>query len=149
MITELSGKYRFLSNFWSCYILYRGSWYPSVENAYQAAKMYRSEDREKFENIKASDAKKQGKVLPMRGDWNVVRTDVMYELVLQKFRRYKELANQLDLTGHQEIEEGNWWGDTFWGTCNGIGENQLGKILMRVREHIRSEPRKWDELEML
>ena len=47
--------------------------------------------------------------------------------------------------------EGNHWHDTYWGVCNpeafgkppctkgcgGTGENQLGKILMRVRDELR------------
>lgn len=39
-------------------------------------------------------------------------------------------------TGDAELIEGNSWGDTFWGECNGIGENNLGKILMKIRKEI-------------
>lgn len=37
--------------------------------------------------------------------------------------------------GH--LEEGNTHGDKVWGTVNGVGENRLGKILMRLREEFR------------
>lgn len=39
------------------------------------------------------------------------------------------------------LEEGNWWGDKFWGV--GIktreGYNHLGKVVMCVRERLRLE----------
>lgn len=40
-------------------------------------------------------------------------------------------------TGDEELVEGNTWGDTFWGVCKGKGRNELGKILMKVREEFR------------
>ena len=40
-------------------------------------------------------------------------------------------------TGDEYLEEGNTWGDRIWGTVNGKGQNNLGKILMRVREELR------------
>lgn len=63
----------------------------------------------------------------------------MSGLVRQKFNhRYPELRTKLLSTGDLEIIEGNHWGDTFWGVCNGTGENHLGRILMQVREDLRS-----------
>ena len=37
------------------------------------------------------------------------------------------------------IQEGNTWGDTFWGVCleTGQGENNLGKLIMKVRKEIK------------
>jgi len=133
MVEEFTGKYRFLSNFWSCFIVYKGVEYPSVENAYQAAKCLNRMDRERFLNIKASEAKKLGRVIQMRPGWDGEKLQVMYELVKQKFRD-PVLKEKLLATGTRQLEEGNWWGDTYWGTVNGVGENHLGKILMRVRE---------------
>lgn len=138
MIHELTGPYRCFSNFWSCFIYFDGDWYPSVENAYQAAKMKNKSDRQRFLHIKASDAKKLGRTLPMRDDWNDIRLQVMYELVKQKFAS-GSLQHRLLETKDAEIQEGNWWGDDFWGTVNGVGENHLGKILMRVRSEFADE----------
>jgi ribA/ribD-fused uncharacterized protein len=134
VIAELTGKYRPLSNFWSCFIMYNGTVYPSVENAYQAAKCKNRSDREKFLYIKSSEAKRLGRVVAMRDDWEEVKLDLMYRLVKQKFEKYSELRELLLETHSYEIQEGNWWGDTFWGTVNGKGQNHLGKILMRVRD---------------
>jgi len=144
MIAELTGKYRFLSNFWSCIIEMDGDVYPSVENAYQAAKCANVDDnyddRRKFLHIKASEAKRLGKIVKMRPDWDEERLDVMYRLVRRKFQE-PSLKLMLLATGNETIEEGNWWGDTFWGTVNGVGENHLGVILMRVREELRDSPK--------
>ena len=138
-IREFSGKYRFLSNFWSCYILYELEEYPSVENAYQAAKMKNISDRLRFTDCKASEAKHLGRVLPMLDNWDKVKRKVMYDLVYQKFDTYEDLKHKLLRTGEAILEEGNWWGDTYWGTVNGKGQNHLGKILMKVRTELHGK----------
>ena len=48
-----------------------------------------------------------------------------------------ELREALLNTDNAKLIEGNWWGDKFWGICNGVGENNLGKLLMEVRDEIR------------
>src|SRR4029077_1394506 len=138
MIKELSGEYRFLSNFWSCFIEYEGLSYPSVENAYQAAKCANKTERLYFLQAKAGEAKRKGKVVNVRSDWEDVKLGVMLQLVRQKFQQ-EPLKTMLLETGDKEIQEGNWWGDTFWGTVNGVGENHLGKILMKVREQLKND----------
>lgn len=137
MIDEFDGKYRFLSNFYPAPVTYEGMDYASVENAYQAAKTTDIEKRKEFQFIKASEAKRKGKVIALRPQWNSMRISIMHELVLQKFTTYAHLKQMLLETGTEELAEGNWWGDTFWGTVNGVGENQLGKVLMQVREELR------------
>lgn len=136
-VNEFTGQYRFLSNFWNCYILFDQQMYPSVENAYQAAKCKNIEDRLYFRTCKSSEAKQRGKIVVMRDDWEKVKLDIMYELVKQKFSEYYQLGELLMQT-FGKLEEGNWWGDTFWGTVNGEGQNHLGRILMRVRDELRN-----------
>ena len=54
--------------------------------------------------------------------------------------RYKfsnpDLKEKLLATGNEELVEGNWWGDQYWGICDGIGKNKLGKLLMKVRKEL-------------
>jgi predicted NAD-dependent protein-ADP-ribosyltransferase YbiA (DUF1768 family) len=57
----------------------------------------------------------------------------MLNLLRQKFQN-PELREKLLCTGKLELIEGNYWGDTYWGVCRGVGENRLGKLLMLVRE---------------
>ena len=137
MIFEFTGEYRFLSNFWSCYVPYEDILYPSVENAYQAAKCAHKDDRKRFLFCKASEAKRLGQLIEMRSDWEDVKVSKMRSLVKEKFSRHLDLAKKLLETGDEELQEGNWWGDKFWGTVNGQGQNMLGKILMSIRTELK------------
>ena len=60
----------------------------------------------------------------------------MYKCLRSKFSA-PELREKLLDTGDAELIEGNWWNDTTWGVCNGVGENRLGKLLMQIRAEIK------------
>lgn len=130
-------NYRFLSNFEPCDVLFDGIIYPSSENAYQAAKSLDIEVRKKFVDISSTDSKKLGKIVEIRPDWNSIKLDIMFSIVFDKFTRNSKLGDQLIETGDKYLEETNSWKDTFWGVCNGVGKNWLGRILMDVRQQIR------------
>ncbi len=107
--------------------------FPSVENAYQAAKTFVLEDQKKFQYITAAQAKRLGRRLKIRNDWNEVKLKIMKELVTIKFE-IPELQDKLLATGDKQLIEGNYWNDRYWGQCPiGVGTNHLGKILMKVR----------------
>lgn len=139
IINEFIGDYRFLSNFYFAPIIYEGIRYISTEVAYQAAKTLDTNTRIEMSNLKSSEAKRIGKTIPLRSDWETVKESIMYELCYKKFTEHKDLQKKLLDTGEAELIEGNWWGDTYWGVCRGIGENKLGKILMKIRNQIRNE----------
>jgi len=133
-IEGFKNEYRFLSNFPAVRVTLDGDTYPSVEHAYQAAK---TTDRDKRRGIKmaasAAIAKRLGKKLPVRADWEKVRDQTMFDLLVQKFSQ-DEFRDQLLATGDAYIEETNHWGDVYWGVCNGVGQNKLGLMLMEIRE---------------
>lgn len=132
------GEYRFLSNFWPAQVHFEGEAYPTVEHAYQAAKSLDSDIREEIRGVKQpGKAKKLGGRFEVRPDWERIRVGVMRDLVGQKFRVHAELGQRLLATGEAELIEENSWGDTFWGVCEGEGENRLGRILMEVRQELR------------
>lgn len=133
MIKSFQGKNRWLSNFWPAKVMLDGVMYPSTENAYQAAKTSDLQSRTLFETCEAKVAKKLGKQVEMREDWEAIKVNVMFDLLMQKFQD-PELRDKLRATGKEELVEGNTWGDVFWGRCNGVGENVLGKLLMKVRD---------------
>lgn len=141
LIDGFVGKYRWASNFHLCDVMYERDLYVSSENAFQAAKE-RKEYRTRFFYCSPSDAKKMGRVVKLSKDWDLLRLIVMKEILLDKFTRNLDLKEKLLATGNATLVEGNWWGDTFWGVCNGVGSNNLGLILMLTREKLRSEKKK-------
>lgn len=138
-IDRFDGPNRFLSNFWPVNVPLYNQWYPSVEHAYQSAKS--NDEKYKREVRKAAtpgDAKRLGKKAPLRPDWgDAKKLEYMEFLVWYKFAMYPDLGKMLLATGDAELIEGNTWGDTFWGVCKGVGQNQLGKLLMKVRDQVR------------
>jgi len=152
MIDKFDGKYRFLSNFYPCKIEHQGITYNSVEAFYVAMKVndqqlingkyYTPGDfREMISKIKESAiVKKIGSKVKLRSDWNSKKLEFMNWAVREKFKD-ENLKQLLLSTGEQELIEGNFWKDTFWGVCNGKGQNHLGKILMTVRDELRGKKR--------
>lgn len=140
MIEDFAGENRFLSNFYSAEVEYEGLTYKSVEHAYQAAKTQDPSERKKIREAEtANKAKKLGGKLPKPEGWHNVSLGIMEDLVRQKFTKHPELKEKLLATGTEELVEGNWWGDEFWGVCKGKGLNHLGKILMKVRKELNDD----------
>lgn len=136
-ITDFRGEYRWLSNFHLVDVTYEDEVYPSTEHAYQAAKTFLPAERRAIREAKTcGDAKRLGRKVSMRPDWDEVKIDIMRDLLRQKFSK-QELRAKLLETGAQHLVEGNTWGDRFWGVCDGEGENHLGRLLMDVRSEIR------------
>lgn len=53
--------------------------------------------------------------------------------------QHPDLREKLLQTCCCPLFEGNTWGDRYWGTVNGYGENHLGIILMDIRAKLRQE----------
>jgi ribA/ribD-fused uncharacterized protein len=129
------GGYRWLSNFHICNVMFEGDLYLSSENAYQAAKVPWC-DRSLFWKCTPSDAKKYGAAQKPPANWFNLNMDIMEAILFDKFTRNADLKEKLLETGDKYLEETNWWNDQFWGVCDGKGENNLGKLLMKVRERV-------------
>lgn len=137
MIKVFDGEYAFLSNFYERQVEYEGITYGSSEAAFQAQKTLDIEERLQFATLTPMQSKRKGRKVTLRPDWEGVKVLTMYEIVLAKFTQNPDLAEKLIATGDEELVEGNYWHDTFWGVCDGVGTNFLGKILMDVRENIK------------
>lgn len=136
------GEYRFLSNFYICPVKYGNLRYPSAEHAFQAAKTLNADDRRMIHSAcSPAIAKKWGRTIRLRADWDVIKDGIMYDIVYAKFSQNDRLRNMLLATDNAVLEEGNTWGDMYWGTVRGIGRNQLGLTLMQVRKVLRKERR--------
>lgn len=137
MINNFRGEYSFLSNFYNSPVEYQGITYRNNEAAFQSAKSLNLDIRKTFSNLDPSQAKRKGRHIALRPDWENVKFDIMYEICKAKFSQNKTLKDKLLNTRNEYLEEGNTWGDKIWGTINGEGQNNLGKILMRVREELK------------
>jgi|WetSurMetagenome_2_1015567.scaffolds.fasta_scaffold70246_1 N-glycosidase YbiA len=139
IIRGLFGPYRPLSNFHLCPVHFAFMEFPSSENAFQAAK-FSLPDRWRFTECSPSDAKRLGGSMTMLyspEQWDGMRTRVMRTVLLDKFKRNKDLRELLFSTQGKVLEETNWWKDRFWGVYEGEGENHMGKLLMRLRDEER------------
>ena len=143
------GKYRFLSNFWPAKVFLDGDQFLYVENAYQAAK-YKKEHREYFKKCSPEEAVAFVTANPIGQyslkEWSSIKLDVMRKLLIQKFDKNLNPRNHqgLEDIGDKYLEETNYWGDKFWGvdkvdsSQEGVGENNLGKLLMEIRDMIKT-----------
>lgn len=134
VINVFRGDNAFLSNFYIAPVFYQGIRFENNEAAFQAAKC--PERMYDFYGLTPRDAKRLGRSVELRPDWDTVKYEVMYRICKAKFLQNPDLACKLIDTGDAELIEGNTWGDQVWGICNGVGENNLGKILMRIRDEL-------------
>lgn len=134
--------YRWLSNFYKSWATYDGVFYPYSENAYHAAKV-KSAERKALTQCTAAESKKLWQLLAKLEEtpeqWDARKYGAMVEIIFSKFLLNKGLRQQLIDTGDRHLEETNHWHDKFWGVCvckkcGGVGQNNLGKILMKTRE---------------
>jgi len=131
---------KIFSNFIDSPILMDGIRYPTVEHAYQAHKCSTIEERKQIAALpNAGKAKRAGRKVKVREDWEQVKYAIMCECLLHKFR-IKEFKIELLRTNNKPIiEDASVWDDKIWGTGrDGTGQNLLGKALMKVRTIIRS-----------
>lgn len=134
MINEFRGKYYFLSNFSDSKITINGITFLNAEAAFQSFKDI--ERQSEFSNLNPSSAKRKGRNVRLRHDWEQVKDSIMYQVVRAKFEQNDDLRLKLIATNNEYLEEGNTWNDTYWGVCRGRGKNMLGKILMKVRSEL-------------
>jgi N-glycosidase YbiA len=138
VIDKFEGEYAFLSNFYPCTIYILGIDYPTLEHAFQSHKTFNPLSKAAIRKAETpGKAKRLGGKVVLKENWESIKQPLMYILLRQKFS-IPELKEKLLTTGDTELIEGNNWNDTYWGMCNGIGENHLGKLLMQVREELRN-----------
>lgn len=133
-VHEFKGTYFFLSNF---YIEKDGS---TVEHEFQAAKTLDPIERDWVMAAETpGGAKRRGRKVTLRKNWEQIKYPTMQGLVKQKFLDDPELKALLLNTGSARLFEGNNWNDTYWGVDinTGRGVNALGLILMEIREQLR------------
>ena len=152
MIDSFDKEFAFLSNFYPSKISSGEKVgreliiYPTVEHAFQAGKTLDLQLRKKIaDQPTPGKAKRLGRSFKLRPDWDEAERFVrMQDCIRAKFED-PVLRRLLLNTGDQELIEGNFWHDNFWGDCRCEkcksikGQNNLGKMLMEERELIRRE----------
>jgi ribA/ribD-fused uncharacterized protein len=150
VIEQFNGKNAFLSNFYEApfeatTFFNLGNHdrlrFPTVEHWFQA---HKASEFDTFEYIRTaptpSEAKRRGRRIHPRQGWDQIREDVMRQGIFHKFNQNDELRQMLKDTGEEELQEGNHWGDVFWGRTKKEGEwqgfNRLGEMLMELREEL-------------
>ena len=140
--------YGAFSNAYDCPegVRYNGTLYGNVEAAIQAQKTTNFEERLKFRKESALAARKHGKRIKVRDDWDFIKASVLEEAIYCKFSQDTELKELLLRTGNEELEydtssrHDNEMGYCHCGRCkNKEHKNKLGKVLMEVREKLRNE----------
>lgn len=141
-----SDKYGCFSNFTHCKVNFGGITYNSTEAAWQAQKTLNENERKQFATLNPSEAKKLGRKVNLRPDWEEVKYQLMVDVCYEKFKNSKKFREVLLSTENDEIiENTTGWHDNIWGNCecpkciNKPGRNLLGKALMEVRERLRNE----------
>lgn len=143
MIDSFKGEYAFLSNLFAVPggVAFEGRIYPTVENAFQAAKSPEGEEREQYETVTPALARRMGRKVELNGNWDYARVGIMQELIRTKFAE-RSMMELLLATGDEKLVEGNTTHDNYWGMCNcprckgEKGLNWLGRILMTARSRI-------------
>lgn len=140
MICEFIRKHRFLSNFSPSIIRMHQKPYPTAEHLFQALK---TNDLVQRENIRCSlspgIAKQKGQRVTLRPGWEKIKDGIMLLIIKAKFDQNCNLVQRLVDTYPNELVEGNYWHDNYWGDClcdkcSMIeGQNKLGNILVIVR----------------
>lgn len=134
-IKGFHGTYFFLSNFSDSKIKIGNYTFDNGEAAFHSFKQ--PEIAYVFVGVNPSTAKKKGRMVHLRSDWEEVKDNVMYNVVKAKFEQNPDLKEKLIATDDAYLEETNTWRDCYWGVYYGKGKNKLGEILMRVREELK------------
>ena len=139
-----AGEFCGLSNLHPRPMIFEGVAYASAEHAYQAAKARDPEVRAWLMGAPSPElVAAAGDALPLEDiapDWAAIHVALMEQIVRAKFLEHDDLRRLLLSTGTAKIVE--WAPEDsaiarFWGEYEGMGENTLGFMLMRLRDELR------------
>ena len=137
---KIKDPHGYMGNFWKARFFVYGRWWDNVEAAFQAQKTPVEAEVLAIQNAsKPMEARNLGQKCVLRENWDEIKRSVMKECCMAKFLQHADLRKQLIETGNEDLIEDSkidWW----WGCgADGKGRNELGKILMEVREELKGE----------
>lgn len=140
---KVDEPYGCFSNFSPHPILLEGIHWPTVEHYYQAQKFVGTKDEKLISVIREAQTPTEAAAIgrdpnhTLCPNWEQKKLQVMWQGVLTKFLTHTDIQIILLNTGEELLVE-NSDRDYFWGCGQDkTGENQLGKMLMKVRQEIR------------
>jgi N-glycosidase YbiA len=132
-----------LNNFSPHMVEVDGYLYPTAEHAFQTIKLTDSTAKAAIRSARspleaqrlANDAYAEYK----DPDWLDKRVRVVEKILRLKLEQHVEVREVLARTGNEAIEEDSPT-DYFWGVgADGTGQNQLGKLWMKIRAELQHE----------
>jgi ribA/ribD-fused uncharacterized protein len=128
-------NYFWLSNFYySPFILKNRKW-PTVEHYFQAMKVENYQEQERIRLLPTPiEAKRAGRRVPLRPDWEQIKDSIMEEALFAKFQQSPVLKRKLLATREAHLHEDSPY-DKYWGVK---GKDRLGALLMEVREKLKN-----------
>lgn len=150
-IVGFKGYFDFMNLEYQCPVYFEGAMYASAAHAYHAAKSNDEKIRRRFQKMPlVKEMLTMASTLEEPEDWKQRRLSIMEIVNRDKFRRNKELREKLDATLDREIinvitDENDREDSLFWGVISDQGQNQLGRILEKIRHDFREgkELDKW------
>ena len=136
------GELGYLANYSNHGFYKDGIYYKTVEHYYQACKFDNVEIRNKI--INADTPREASNIGRDRNNIRVdnfksIKNQVMLEGILEKFRQNKDILYKLIDTKDEDIAEATV-DEYYWGIGkDGSGENNIGKILVKVRNILKKE----------
>ncbi len=139
---EKSSPYYEFTNFYPVDVPLDNKIWPTSEHYYQAMKFT---DPHLQETIRMAATPReafnigQKNKASVRSDWHAINLDVMRKAVRAKFTHNPSLQKLLLKTGNTVLVENAGKNDAFYGAGEDYkGKNWLGRILMEIREELRT-----------
>ena len=132
--------YDVLNNFSANAVEIDGILYPTSEHAYQATKCTDPKGKEEIRSARspllAKEVSNEKYKDAKDPNWKINKLAVMESILRAKLDQHQEVRDALIKSGNEEIAEDSPV-DRFWGRGkDGNGENQLGKLWMKLRSEL-------------
>lgn len=136
VIHLFKGEYDFLNNRFGCSFVWQGIRFNNVETAFQASKCEDEAERRQFSRLSVEKAAMKGGQIMPSSKWEEHKLKTMMSIQMAKFTQNPSLMRRLIATGDCKIINGNNKQEAYWGVdlYSWKGENNLGKILMEIRD---------------
>lgn len=140
VISSFKGENDFLNNRYGCSFVWQGIRYNNVESAFQASKYTNEAERKVLSKMSADKAVIKSRDCTPSIEWEEHKLNIMESIILAKFEQNPSLKKRLIETNNRILINGNNKQETYWGVdlYSWIGDNHLGKILMKIRDKEKS-----------